>query len=124
MGPKDVRTMIQKVEDDMQLTQHALSRLTPQHEELRAKLIELELLMKWQGLKEKQETRHTSRPSSSRPPSATSSRGISPSPLEHKALLKLEAQLCASVGDYRGMVTKAQQLSAANKILQSATNTL
>ncbi len=112
---REVKVMLHKMEEDMRHMRHELDKQTSQHEDLRAKLIELELMMKWYNLKEKQENRHASQPSFSRPASAASSRGISPSPLEHKALLKLEAQICASMGDYKGMITRAQQLSAANK---------
>ncbi len=99
----------------MRQMRQELDKQSAHHDDLRVKLLELELMMKWQDLREKQGARQASQVGSSRPASAASSRGVSPSPLEHKALLKLEAQVCASMGDYRGMIKRAQQLSAANK---------
>ncbi len=75
----------------------------------------MEIWVRWPTIKGLHGAKQTSVPNTSRPPSNSSSRGVSPAPLEHRALLKLEAQLCASVGDYKGMINKAQQLSAANK---------
>ncbi len=86
-----------------------------QQDDSQSKLIELELMMKKYGFRERQQTHLASESGSSRPASVVSSRGISPSSLEHKTLLKLETQICASMRCYKGIVHRAQQLSAVNK---------
>ncbi len=107
--------MLHGMEADMRQMRQELEKQTAHQEDLRVKLLEFELLMKWRSLRDKQDPRPASQFSSSRPASAASSRAASPSPLEHKALLKLEAQICASMGDYQGMIKRAQKLSAASK---------
>ena len=91
--------MLHNMEDDMRQMRQVLDKQSAHHDDLRVKLLELELLGTWRDLREKQSPRPASQVCSSRPASAASSRGASPSPLEHKALLKLEAQICASMGD-------------------------
>ncbi len=118
---KEVKLMLHGMEADMRQLRQELEKQMAHQEDLRVKLLEFELLMKWQSLRDQQDPGHASHLSSSRPASAASSRGASPSPLERKALLKLEAQICASMGDYQGMIKRAQQLSATNKKLLCTT---
>ncbi len=92
-----VKLMVHDMETDMRQLRQDLEKHTAHQEDLRVKLLEFELLMKWQSLRDQHDPCPASLFSSSRPASAASSRGASPSPLDRKALLKLEAQICASM---------------------------
>ncbi len=95
---KPVRVMIQKHEDDIRHTQQDLAANSRQQGCLHDKLTEIKTLVRWHTLRgligAGTPSGPPSVPTTSRPPSSCSSRGESPSPLEKKALLKLEAQLC------------------------------
>ncbi len=91
--------MVQKMEDDLRHLQHELSASRAQQEALRTRLAELEKLVRWQTIRGLHGSQTASVPAVPRATSRCSSREVSPSTLERKALLKLEARVSALVGD-------------------------